>query len=239
MIEVQSISHTILTDAERINLANRIVAIIEKVTVDQCPLLPEFTQVITTSTDLLDRAIGRTTTTSLTEKVNEADMIRDEVLDFIQDAIILLQKKQDEAIREAALLLKGVYEIAFSGINIKNNSEESVGIERFLEQLVSEEAIAALTTLGLTQEIETLKNSHTEYVTLLEKRAEVRENDDTPLLVPSRKVLQDDCKALISFIEFKNRQGSDLHQQITQEINSPIMEIMTVARSRATRKENN
>ncbi len=239
MTEMLKVNHSILTDAERLTLATRILSILEKVTIEECAVATEFTQAITKASDQLSQALGKTAATTLTEAINSADDQRDEALNFIYRSIKLFQEKRDPQIAKASQLLKEIYDEAFIGINLNNKSEESAGIERFFEKLENAEAQTAIVTIHIDEEVKSLKESHTKYVALVVERAQVKETRDTPSLVPSRKKFKNYFNALQSFVNFKVDNGNDLYTNLAEEMNSPITEIMSVARSRNTRKSNN
>jgi len=238
MHEVKSVKFKILTDGERLNLVKRTLDHTESITDDHCSIIPEFHTSLTQHSLQLNQAMGEVTTNDLTRKINEVDAVRDDAIDFIDDTISLMLKKRNPRHRESAKLMREIFDCSFAGINMRNNNEESVGIDLFLNAINNADAEAAIIILRITDEITTLRESQPNYVSLLSERSTLRETDTTPLLVPTRNELRRELRALESFINFKVRRGSEIHISLAQDINAVISEIEPIALARETRNEN-
>ncbi len=238
MHQVKSVKFHILTDGERLDLIKRTLDQTKSITAENCSIIPEFHNSLTNHSMQLGEAMGEISTNDITKKINDVDTVRDDALDFIDDTISLMLKKSNPRHRESAELMRTIFDTSFEGLNIRNNSEESVGIDLFLKAINNADAEAAIIILRITDEVATLRESQPNYISLLSERAELRKADTTPLLVPSRNDLRRELRALESFINFKVRQGSYVHSSLAQEINAIIREIEPIALARETRSSN-
>ncbi len=231
------ISFKLLNDGELLDMALKIETALADVAVEECTVLPEFKEALTASRDNLNSSLGLSRKHELTEDIQQADDMRDEALALIDDAIDYMGRKRKSAYKESALLLRELYDTAFAGININNNSEESSGIERFLAALESAEAQAAVTAIHIIDEVSDLRSGHKEYITKLQERAAQKETDATPRLVPSRREMQKDIRAFEEYLDFKIRKKSLYHNSFADSLKGSIGEIMAVAQARDSRKD--
>ncbi len=230
------INFSILSDDERISITKRIATKLASITMEQDPMLPKINGIITEKSEQLNRAIGRTRINELTEDINTNDHIRDENLQFIYNVAKLNSKKSNPLIRKAAELILALYIQA--EISLKNNTEESEGIIRFLTSLATVEGQAAITALRINDEITAIEESNNRYIALIDERITLDTSDSTPRLTPSRRELSKELNFLEDYFAFQKRQGSELHIGLIEQINGPISEIMAIAKARETRKEN-
>ncbi len=238
MIEVEPFNFRIHTDGERQNYTSRTLERLGIITPEECAIIPEFHAVLGNSSEQLSRAMGRVTNQEITKHIADQDSARDGALDFIDDTISLYEKRSSGRYSEATQILRNAYDTAFMGININNNSEQSVGIDAFLQAIAAPDVDAAITSLRLNDEISTLRESHPRYKKLIAERAKIREESDTPLLKPTRHEMFEMIRALESFLNFKIHVGSELHADIARDLNAIVTEIGAVAKARATRKSN-
>ncbi len=230
------INFSILSDDERISITKRIAAKLAIITMEQDPMMPKINGIITEKGEQLNRAIGRTRINELTEDINSNDDIRDENLQFIYNVAKLNSKKSNSLIREAAELILALYIQA--EISLKNNTEESEGVIRFLTSIATPEGEAAIAALRINDEITAIEESNNRYITLVDERITLDTADSTPRLTPSRRELSKELNFLEDYFAFQKRQGSALHIDLIEQINGPISEIMAIAKARETRKEN-
>lgn len=237
MDSITSISFKECEDAELLSLSKTMTDHAAEVMVEECPTVSDFSGDIKISSENLHAAMGRAKRQALSEKVKKNDNDRDEILDIIDGTIDLYLKKRKAAYRDAALLIRQIYDTAFAGININNNSEESVGINRFITAMQTPEAEAAAELIRIEEDLADLENYSTSYEKLSDERATMKENDNSPRLYPSRRELQLDIRAFESFLNYKIRKGSAVHIALAEKINGPIAELMTVIKARQTRNE--
>ncbi len=225
-------------DEERLTLTDRLLSILKNVRFSQDPIiLLVITDFSTQSTNLTD-AVKRKTASDLTKIKAHADLMRDNALDLIKDAINYNIKRRNNTIKEAAKILKEPYDKAFDGVNIQNNSIETASIKIFLNDLQSEIAQNAITTLGIETEVEELQEGQENYIQAEASRALNKESDETPLLKPARRKLHNTLSFLEKYLEFRIDRGDRIFIDLTGKLLPICTEMMAVAKARATRKEN-
>lgn len=238
MKRITDISFRDCEDGELLYLSQTIADCAAQVEIAECSTTVDFSVDISNSADNLHNALSRGKKQELTVKVQTSDSNRDETLDLIDDAITLYCKSRKTLYRESAELLRSLYDTAFRNINLNNNSEQSVGINRFLEKMNDPEAAAAAKILRIDEDLALLKEESDHFVTFNQERAVMKQNDTSPRLQPSRRELQQDIRAFESFINHKIRKGSAVHIALAENINGPIAELMSQVKARQTRNEN-
>lgn len=237
MESITPISFKECEDAELLSLTKTITDHAAQITVEECPATVDFSADLNNSADSFHAALGRERKQELSVKVNTSDDTRDEILALINDSIDLYSKKKKPVYSKSAALIRSIYNTAFAGININNNSEESVGINRFLQGMQNSEAEAAAETIHIDEDLLDLEDATNSYDKFSEERATIKANDNSPRISPTRRELRRDLRAFESFINHKIRKGSAVHIALAEKINGPIAELMTVIKARQTRKE--
>ncbi len=237
MASYLNISLHLLQDEEKIELINTITPIIRTMAMEVDSHIHFITDEMNKSKETLILALGRKQKSVLTGEMKAEDTLRDDSTEVIEDAVNYFAKKRQAPLRKAAQLIGGYFSDAFHGVNLRNNTLQTVRIDMFLSSIDNEEAAAAIKTLNIAFEIEDLKKSNSNYAEIKAERAAIKESDTTPLLDPSRREINRDLAILEDHIEYRHRKGSDQHGELAQQILAPITEIMAVARARATRKE--
>jgi len=237
MASYLNLSLYLLKDEEKIELINAITPIIRTMTMEVDSHIHFITDEMIKSQKKLIEALGRKRKSDITGEMRNEDTLRDNSHDVIKDAISYYSKKRQAPLRHAAELIGGYFSDAFDGVNLNNNTLQTVRTDMFLDSIENEEAQEAINTLDLGFEIEDLKTSNSKFAEYKAERASIKESDDTPLLKPSRLELNRDLTILEDHIEYRHRKGSDAHRDLAEQIIAPITEIMSVARARATRKE--
>ncbi len=226
-----------LLDDERITMVKRIRPLLEVLPAETDLFLPEIVSAITLTTEELSEAMTRVLASKITVLMKEADDKRDEAIDIIDDAITFYGKKRDPRYKSASSTLGEIFDDAFAGVSLSNNTLETNRIDIFLENSKTPEVQSAVETLHLEVEMHDLSVNNPEYESLRQERATLKESDTTPLLQPSRRALDRNIAFLESYLEFKISQGSDVHRSLADELSVPLTEIMSVARARKTRDE--
>lgn len=227
-----------LTDEERIELVNTITPLIRTINAETDQQIHFITDEMKKSQMKLQEALGRKMKSSLTGQMKDDDKTRDEQIDIIEDGIHYNLRKKQVKLHSAAQLLNTLFNDAFGDGVSRNNTIETNQINTFLDSLKAPVAQQAVADINLTLEVKALTESHNSYVSTKAERASIKESDNTPLLAPSRRDLNSDIVFLEKHIEFHHRKGSEVHTELASKLSTPISEIMSVARARATRKEN-
>lgn len=227
-----------LTDEECIGLVNTVSPIINAMFTEPTHEIRVITDEMAKSRAKLEAALGRKIHSELTAIMDGHDDGRDYEIDMIEDGINYNLRRKQAKLQNAAHLLNDIYKDAFGSGVSRNNTIETTQIDSFLKGIESPEAQQAIQDINLTLEIEALVEAHGEYIKTKAERAEIKHNDDTPLLAPTRQDLHSDIVFLEKHIEFHHRKGSAVHTELAGKLSTPISEIMSVARARATRKEN-
>lgn len=236
-MELASINYGILSDLQRIDLLNRLIAILLPLA-ENDETIAEIIPVLQTCVEELKLALAWSAKNALSDKITAADDIRDDSLSMISGTCRLNRRKSDSVIRAAAELLGSIYNDIFKEVSLDNNVEETPAVDLFLEKITPQPVIDAITTLQLTGEVDALKTSNPEYIRLVAEREAIKAGDETPRLVPTRRDMYVELKHLMSHMEFKARRGSAVHLDMINEMNEPIKAIIAAAKAEQTRKEN-
>lgn len=234
---LMSIKFRILSDLQRIDLLNRLIALILPLA-EEDETVAELIPVLQACVEKLKQALAWSAKNELSERIILTDDIRDDSLTMISGTCRLNRKKSDTTIREAAILLGSIYEDIFKEVSLDNNVEETPAINLFLEKIEPQNVVDAITTLQLTGEVDALKSSNPEYIKLVAEREAIKAGDTTPRLVPTRREMYEELRHLMSHMEFKARRGSAVHIDAINEMNEPIKAIIAAAKAEETRKEN-
>jgi len=238
MASLLNLNLDMILDDERLTMVQRIRPSLESISVEEDSVMTDILTAFAKSEQEITAAMNRKNTKKITLKMNSEDEKRDDAVDIIGEAIEYYRKKRNITLAEAAELLAAPFANAFAGISLTNNTLQTNRITLFLNDTQSPEIQEAITTLRLNEEFTTLAESNGAYEVLRQERADFKEGDATPLLQPSRRSMNRTLAFLEQYLEFKISCGSEKHEQIASEIAVPITEIMSVARARSTRKEN-
>lgn len=238
MVSVEPIKVKLYNDAERLKIASTTTLILMEIPQEIDPTINQVAAVIKRCGENLDAAMTRSLANALSKEISLSDEIRDTSLSLIEEAFNHNKKKRNPELREAAEVVETIFNEAFSGINIDNNTEETVGLDRFLPAMSSPEAVAAIEKLNLTFEMSDLNEHHPKFKELSAQRAEMKESDTTPRVVPSRKELHQNLDAMVELINFHVREGSSEHIAAAEKLNGVLSEITALAKARETKKEN-
>lgn len=230
------IKFRILSDLQRIDLLNRIIVILTPLA-ENDETIAELLPVLQALLEKLKAALAWSAKSELSDKIDAADAIRDDALIMISATCRLNRRKSDQTIRESAILLGSLYDEVFKDISLNSNSEETTGVELFLEKTAPQPAVDAFATLQLEAERDALKTSQAEYIRLVAEREGIKAGDETPRLVPTRRELTTELNHLVSHMEFKERRGSSDHISAVAAMNEPIKAIVAAAKAEETRKE--
>ncbi len=233
---LMSIKFRILSDLQRIDLLNRLIALLTPLAeVDE--VLKELIPVLQAKVEELKMALAWSAKNEISEKIAIIDNIRDDSLTMISGTCRLNRKKSNSVISDAADLLGSIYEDIFTDISLNSNSEETTAVDLLLGKVTDQPVIDAIATLQLTAEIKALKLANPEYINLIAQREALKASDETPRLVPTRRAMNTELKHLVSHLKFKARRGSEMHITVINEMNEPIKAITAVAKAEETRKE--
>ncbi len=237
MNKVGTVDFTILEDGELLKVVEVITRATSAVAREECSAVFDISREIVRSRDRFNQAIGRIVANELTEEIGDADELRGDARSLIVEAAEYNAKKRNVRIADAGKLIATICDEAFADFNLNSNTEESMGIKRFLERMSAPEAIEAADIIRIGDELEDLKSGNDSFNQLSIERTNSKASDTAPRLYPARRTLQRDIRALQQFLNFKIRKDSSFHGGITAQMNGSLSEIMAVAKSRETRKE--
>lgn len=239
MVSVEPIIIKLYNDAERLKIVSTTTPILIEIPLEIDPTLNKIALAIKRCGENLDSAMTRSLANALSKEISESDDIRDTSLSLIEEAFKHNRKKRNPELREAAEVVETIFNEAFSGINIENNTEESVGLDRFLPAMSSPEAVAAIEKLNITFEMNDLNEYHPKYKELSAQRAKMKESDNSPRILPSRKELHQNLDVMVEVVNFHVREGSSEHLAAAEKLNGVLSEITALAKARQTKKDNN
>jgi hypothetical protein len=238
MTELEKIEYNKLTDGERLDVITIITTALHGVTPELCLTTFEMNTVLKRSGVDFNNAVGRSHKQQLTGVIQGSDEKRSSAREKIEDAANYFSTNSNPALSASGIRLSEIYTASFAGLNVNNNSEESVGIERFIDLMETPEGAELVLDLYLPLDYANLKDGHNVYVEKNIERANIKENDASINLVPSRREVRRNIRFLESFLNFKVREGSEFHANLVEQLNGPISEIEAIASARETRKEN-
>ncbi|MGQ1948286.1 DUF6261 family protein [Geofilum sp. OHC36d9] len=193
---------------------------------------------ITSANANLSEAIGRDTIQSYTHELSVADDEQDDAFIGFRDYVKAFTNNPDSEKQAAANTLIDVIKKIGWSIWSEGYVNESALMKVLFAELDKEENMTAMTAIGATDWYEHLKTKHAAFEALGQQKITAEAGKDTPLTSSTKKELAKYINPLLSYIELLADMEGGAYTLAANELDEAIAEVMTIARSRQTRKNN-
>lgn len=238
MKKMDTITNGILLHGERLTLLGFFIEILKSYEAPEKPDITELIAYIRIFYDNLSNALQHERAHISSKEIKELRKMRYDCLKSLLRGIKDFANKPDKARSDSAKLLQTLWNRAFSGLNIKNNSEASAGTDIFLSLLDNSEAEAALEKLTFDIDREYLETTQSRIKLLVKSRSTDEEQDSGPRLHECSVEIGHLFTHVQEQVHMKVTMGDDIYEEIIVKLNGRIGEIMAVARARHTHAEN-
>lgn len=233
---VEILPVTILNDPELIDLGGRMAAAITRT-------LPNDAWFASLATDLASQiqamnvSRARQSGSNLTDDINDADEARDQAFLAFRAGLDFLRLKPDAALQTAAENLLAL--VRSRGYSLQNlgDREQSMELNALLADLAGAAAAANVMTLGLTAEVDALRQAQQTFDDLVNQRAAEESGVDIPSLPVVRALLREDLSVARNDLAFAERRDAATFSGLAEEISEHITDVVATARARRTRGE--
>ncbi len=234
---MKTLPFTLLNSNELYAIANRIAEACKLTTPGNEYLMKLCTHIIEANNELR-RGLGRTFNSEFTSVLMLADEKRDNAFiglrDYIRACCNSGDALKDKAANDLSLMLENVGNTIYSLPYGAETTKLEVLFEKFSTS-ASQEELAAITAIDW---LERLKARQTDFENVYQSKVEAEAGIDFPLLKKSKDTITFYLKGLLSYIETNSKNEPAQFSSIEDKINDIITDAVSLARSRATRKEN-
>ncbi len=227
---------TILNDIELIDLADRLApSILNRLPNDTWfgPLVADMQSQVSS----MNLVLGRTFGSDLTADINNADTARDDAFLTLRMGLEFLERRPEPVGSAAARLLEIVRNRDYS-LQALGDREETVQLKALLGDLDQPAAQADLMTVGLSADVEAMRQAQQTFDDLIAQRAAEEAGEELPLLRTVRGYLRQDLEVLRNDIASAERRDPVIWGDLATEMSQPITEVVAMARARRTREKN-
>lgn len=234
---MNNLSFYLLSAEESLTVSTKIKEIVmENLSADEfcAKLLP----LIISTNAKLSKAIGRNTSQSFTLKLSVVDDEQDVAFIGFRDYVKAFTNNPDPAKQEAANKLLDVIKTIGWSIWNEGYVNESALLKVLFAELDKEENITAMTTINVTDWYNHLKTKHAAFEAVGQQKIAAEAEKDTPLTSSTKKELAKYINPLLGYIELLADMEDGVYTLAANKLDEAITEVMTIARSRQTRKNN-
>ncbi len=186
----------------------------------------------------LDDALQQAKKTGFTQKIIEADNVRDNVLSGMGYIIKGMTYFPDKNLSDMAEQVKNIMAKYGKGVQRLTQREESAVIENILQDLQTEPIASMLPQLGLSQWVAKLQETNTNFDNLYLARSEKEAAFISGLSRKQRDEMQQQFEHLCKAIEaYAFIEGEEAYKPIADRINVEVAKIKQLAKTRKFNKD--
>ena len=234
---MKTLPFRLLNSKELYAIANRIVEACKLSHPDNEYLMKLFVLILVANSDLR-RGLGRTFNSEFTSQLLDSDEFRDNAFVGLRDYIRSYCNYGDKVKDKAGAYLSEIVTSVGNSIHRMPYATETTKLDVLFEDLSTPAAKEALATIMATDWLERLKARQADFEKVYQSKVEAEAGIDFPLLKKSKDAITFYLKGLLSYIETNSKAEPALFGSIEEKINEIITDAVSLARSRATRKEN-
>ena len=235
---VADFSHTLLYAPELHTAASRFLSIFSRAPADE--YLTRQCNLVKSSVEKLEDSLQRDRSSAFTGTLAEKDNTRDRIFvgfrDFLNGLLGLGDVMPKKA--EAAKVIFEIFRRNDLGLYREGYIRESAKLNVLLDELSSPENIAHLKTLNAMHLYEALRNAQQDFEGVYQEKVNEEAKKEYPLLKETASDIAYRLDALFAYIDTNALDLPDRYKSVVEELNEAIVDIMTPARARQTRKEN-
>ena len=186
----------------------------------------------------LSEAIGSSTIQSFTVKLSAADDEQDGAFIGFRDYVKAFTNNPDKEKQAAANKLLEVIKIIGWSLWNEGYIKESALLKVLFKELEKDENIKAMNTINVMDWYDHLKVKHSAFEAVDQQKITAEAEKDTPLISCTKKELTKYINPLLGYIELLAETDKGDYALVAAKLDEAIAGVMTIARSRQTRKEN-
>lgn len=239
---IDRISSHLLENNESPALAQRILDSIVGVLPGE-PTIAKLKVLLESDIENVETALGRGRSSAFTARLAELDGLRDAAYVALRGYAEASTNRPKVA--EAGKLVYDIFRERGLTIHRLGYAQQTTELRILFDLLDSEEAKAAVETIGATTWLEDLKEAQEEFERVFQERAGAQSQASRPQLVPARTRLHRNLDTLLRVIEClyafaEQTKDYDTAENLSDAIsivNEHINELMSIARARRTRED--
>jgi hypothetical protein len=191
------------------------------------------------SNDNLAKALTLVRTSEYTVFLFNSDALRDQYyIGFKYHVASFLFHPDEEKVQAAKLIDT---QIQASGPTLYNlgYAEETAQLNGLLSSLQTPEAQAAIKLIGADFWLDLLIKAQQAFEELYQQKVAKKSTKDLPPAMASRKEIVHYLSQILNYLDAKTEANPEKYNPVVEKIDEIIVDMMTVARSRKSRKNNN
>jgi len=219
---------------ETADVATNVSSAISKATIEDDYLTTKNTS-LKAKADLMVKGLGTIRGKELTEKLETADTLRDDLL----SALIFFLKgflrwNKSETVTAADLLMK-IVKAHGSNFSRLSNEKESAAYDSLAGELEKEDSVNAITALGLTSLVAEMKEAETNFKSLYLESAEI-EAGKTDIIAPTsiKRETQLILNEIIGYLDIMNKANPSVYGTLAANVAELIDTVNKKIRIRKT-----
>jgi len=209
-----------------------------KLTIGDNEYLMKLCELLIVANQQLCIGLGRTFNSEFTSVLLLADEKRDNSFIGLRDYIRACCNSGDDVKEKVAYNLNAILESVGHNLHRLPYAIESTKLDVLFEKLGTPVAQESLATIMATDWLERLKARQTDFENIYQSKIDAEAGVDLPLVKNSKELITSYLKGLLAYIATNIIHDAAQFGAIEEKINGIITDTVTLARNRATRKEN-
>lgn len=235
---MQSINFSLLKTEEVHTFALRFLPIIELITQDE-PLLKVLYPRLQDRINDLSLALGLSRTSKFTDQLFAADEKRDKFFMGFKNLVTCFTFHPDPAISQAGRVLELLIQKRGTTLYSFGYVEETSQLNGLLEDLKNPEAQQAIAVINAGFWTDALEKSQHEFEAIYQQKVATEAVQDLPKITDTRRDIVHMLTRMLQYVEAHAEINGEKFNPIVEKIDEVIVDMMTIARTRKTRKEDN
>lgn len=202
------------------------------------PFISGIVTLLTADLTKLNQAITAVRINQLVDDVAEADAIRDDLFIGFRDMVDTHKRRRDPALIAAYEVVWPLIEKAGVSLYKLGYTAQSGQMEALFAELDNPDQQAAIATMNATGIYAELKQAQADFTALYQSRLNADSDMNYPTLGEAKSVTIPHVNALLDSIDILDQMEPDTHTALIDKLDVITSSIMSTARARKTRGEN-
>ncbi|WP_109831300.1 DUF6261 family protein [Reichenbachiella versicolor] len=202
------------------------------------PFVLKIVDLLELDLEALQQALVAVRLNQLVSELSKLDALRDDLFIGFRDLVDANKRRRSEVIQEAYNKVWPVIEQAGTGLYRLGYTEQSGKLSALFNELDEEQYQPAMTTMNVKEIYEELKQAQVEFNNLYNERLEADQLADYPTLSEAKSGIAPHLNALISTFDILQSTTDGEFEELITQIDGITSSVMTVAKARKTRSEN-
>jgi hypothetical protein len=237
---VNELHASLLSPTELSTTATRMHGLVASANLNE-PFVQNLNNTVESDNTDLETALGRYRFSDFTPMMLEKDKVRDDAYIALRDYVTACSRRQDPVVVAAANILVNIFRNRGWTLYNLGYTQESTTLKLLFNDLETPEATAALKTLNAEGWYNDVKTTQAAFEEVFNQKITAEARENYPQLHQAKNRLAQHLTTLMSCIGVLEEQQPD-NQKITElveQLNQVTTGVMTTARARRTRNENN